>query len=122
MPTRGIRGATTVSTDIEEEVLIATAEMLEKIIEANSSLQAEDVASALFTVTDDISSAFPTKAVRSIGWQNVPRTCAREIPVPGSLAMCIRVLIHWNTDKKQEEIKHIYLRGAKVLRPDLVDN
>ncbi len=122
MPTRGIRGAITVSADREAEVLSATVEMLEKIIEANPELRAEDVASALFTVTEDISSTFPAKAAHQVGWQKVPRTCAKEIPVEGSLPFCIRVLLHWNTDLKQDEIKHIYLRGAKILRPDLVDS
>ena len=121
MPTRGIRGATTVSTDTEKEVLAATSEMLKKISASNPSLQPEDIASALFTVTADIHSTFPAKAAANIGWQDVPRTCAQEIPVDGGLQLCIRVLIHWNTDLKQDKIKHIYLKGAKVLRPDLIE-
>ena len=119
MPTRGIRGATTISKDNETEVLQATVEMLKKIISANPNLRAKDIASALFTVTGDIRSTFPARAAQSIGWENVPRTCAKEIPVDGSLPLCIRVLIHWNTNLEQNEIKHLYLRGARVLRPDL---
>jgi len=122
MPTRGIRGATTVSVDTENEVLKATAEMLRSIMTLNPSLRPEDIASALFTVTDDIRSTFPAKAAQSIGWENIPRTCAQEIPVKGSLPLCIRVLVHWNTNIKQEDIKHVYLREAKNLRPDLIEN
>ena len=123
MPTRGIRGATTVAQDTREEVLAATSEMLQKITDANPGLKPEDVASAFFTVTDDIVSAFPAEAARYNGWKNVPRLCAKEIPVEGvaSVPLCIRVLLHWNTDAAPEEIKHIYLRNAKKLRPDLVD-
>lgn len=122
MQTRGIRGATTIATDIKEKVLDATRELLDEIFAKNPDLDKKDIASAFFTTTEDVSSAYPALAARQIGWDFVPMLCAREIPVSGSLAMCIRVLIHWNTDKKQEEIKHIYLRGATKLRPDLVDS
>ncbi len=119
MSTRGLRGAITINADTKKEVLEATAEMLKEIATANPGLKPEDIASALFTVTDDIRSAFPALTARQIGWDLVPMVCAREIPVPKSLALCIRVLIHWNTDLTQEEIKHVYLRKAKALRPDL---
>ena len=122
MRTRGIRGAITISADTKENVLSATHELLDAILVANPELRSNDIASALFTTTEDVSSAYPALAARQIGWDAVPMLCAREIPVPGSLPMCIRVLIHWNTDKEQKEIKHIYLRGAKVLRPDLANN
>ena len=123
MPTRGIRGATTITRDTREEVLAATSEMLQKIAEANPGLEPEDIASAFFTVTEDIVSAFPAEAARYNGWKNVPRICAREIPVTDgpSVPLCIRVLLHWNTDTIPVNIKHIYLRNAKNLRPDLVD-
>jgi chorismate mutase len=120
MPTRGIRGATTVSIDTEKEVLDATSEMLEKIATANPSLHTEDIANVLFTVTEDVVAAYPALAARQIGWDLVPMLCAREIPVPNSLPLCIRVLIQWNTNLAQEEVNHIYLRGAKILRPDLI--
>ena len=119
MAIRGIRGATTISADTENKVLEATEEMLKEITVINLGLDPKDIASALFTVTDDIRSVFPARAAQSIGWENVPRTCAKEIPVDGSLPLCIRVLIHWNTNLEQNEIKHLYLRGARVLRPDL---
>jgi len=119
MPIRGIRGATTVTSDDPDLILQATCELLEAIIFENKDIQLEDIASALFTTTEDIASAYPALAARQMGWDQVPMMCAREIPVPGSLSMCIRVLIHWNTDKEQSEIHHIYLRDAVKLRPDL---
>ena len=116
---RGIRGATTIETDVKENVLSATLELLEKIFASNPDLKTEDIASAIFTVTEDIISAFPALAARQIGWDQVPMMCAREIPVPDSLPLCIRVLIHWNTSKAQDAVRHVYLRGAEKLRPDI---
>lgn len=116
---RGIRGATTVDNDNHDEVLAATEELLEGILAANPSLVSDDIASILFTVTDDLSSVHPAKAARKLGWTSVPLLCSTEIPVPNSLPKCVRVLIHWNTELKQTEIKHIYLKNAKALRPDL---
>jgi len=120
MTIRGIRGATTVSADDKEQVLSATQELLTAILESNPALQTEDIASVLFTVTDDIASAYPALAARQMGWDQIPMMCAREIPVPGSLPLCIRVLIHWNTELGQSAIQHVYLREATRLRPDLV--
>jgi chorismate mutase len=120
MTTRGVRGATTIEFDSTDNVLSATKELLGAILHANSDLQTDDIASAIFTVTDDIVSAYPALAARQIGWTQVPMLCAREIPVEGSLPLCIRVLIHWNTDKSQSEIKHVYLQEAVKLRPDWV--
>ena len=120
MTTRGIRGAITVSADQPELILAATQELLGAILRANPSLQIEDIASALFTTTDDLVSVYPALAARQIGWDYVPMMCAREIPVPGSLARCVRVLVEWNTDLIQNAIKHVYLRDAVSLRPDLL--
>jgi chorismate mutase len=120
MPIRGIRGATTVTADEPELILQATRELLEGILEGNEGMQPEDVASAIFTVTDDLASTFPAQAARAMGWSLVPMLCAREIPVPGSLPRVIRVLVHWNTELAQNEITHVYLRDAVKLRPDLV--
>ncbi len=120
MTLRGIRGATTVSADEETQILSATRELLAAILSANPTLRTEDVASAMFTVTGDIASAYPALAARQMGWDLVPMVCAREIPVPDGLPMCIRVLVHWNTDAPQAEVQHVYLRGATALRPDLV--
>lgn len=119
MTLRGIRGATTVSADEKEEVLSTTRELLDTILASNPDLRAVDIASVIFTVTEDLISAFPAQAARDLGWSLVPMMCAREIPVPGSLPRAIRVLIHWNTDLEQSEIKHVYLREAVKLRPDL---
>jgi chorismate mutase len=119
VPIHGIRGATTINVDQEEEVLASTRELLEAIQTANPSLQPEDICSAIFTVTQDIHSAFPAKAARQLGWERVPMLCMQEIPVPGSLPLCIRALLHWNTDLAQKDIQHVYLHKANQLRPDL---
>ena len=120
MSIRGIRGATTVTADQPDLILQATCELLEAILEENTGLQPKDVASAIFTVTDDLNSTFPAQGAREMGWGLVPMMCAREIPVPDSLPRVIRVLVHWNTDVPQSEIKHVYLHDAVKLRPDLV--
>ena len=120
MPIRGIRGATTVAADEPDLILQATRELLEEILEENEGMLPEDVASAIFTVTDDLASTFPAQAAREMGWSLVPMLCAREIPVPNSLSHVIRVLVHWNTDVPQSGITHVYLREAVKLRPDLV--
>ncbi len=114
---RGIRGATTVEANTREAILSATRELLQQIIEAND-LQLEDVGSAIFTTTPDLDAEFPAVAARELGWHDVPLMCQHEMNVPGSLARCIRVLIHWNTPKLQTEILHIYIKGAVNLRPD----
>ena len=118
MPCRGIRGATTVETNAKAQILDATRELLAHIVRANA-IVTKDIASVIFTVTPDLTAAFPAQAARELGWQHTPLLDAQEVPVPGSLARCIRVLIHWNTDKAQADIKHVYLRGAAALRPDL---
>jgi monofunctional chorismate mutase, gram positive type, clade 1 len=120
MPIRGIRGAITVTADEPDLILQATRELLEEILEENEGMQPENVASAIFTVTDDLTSTFPAQAAREMGWSLVPMLCAREIPVPNSLSRVIRVLVHWNTNVPQSGITHVYLREAVKLRPDLV--
>ena len=119
MPVRAVRGAITVNADTERNILEATTRMLEGILKANPSLQPEDVASAIFTMTEDLSSAYPAKAARDLGWTQVALLCAREIPVPGALPRTIRLLLHWNTDLPQSGISHVYLEDAGRLRPDL---
>jgi chorismate mutase len=119
MTIRGIRGAINVQGDTAEEVLGATRELLSAILSANPGLESGDIASVFYTVTEDLSSVHPALAARQMGWCLVPMLCAREIPVPGSLPRCIRVLVHWNTDRVQESINHVYLREAVALRPDL---
>ncbi len=119
MATRGIRGATTAVADEAQTILLATRELLEEIIQQNKTVRVEDIASVLFTLTADLSSAYPALAARQMGWEMVPMLCAQEIPVPGSLPRTIRVLVQWNTDAPQSEIRHVYLHAATALRPDL---
>jgi chorismate mutase len=113
---RGIRGATTVERNEREEILGATTELLELLV-ARNELQVGDIASVIFTVTEDLDAEFPALAARGLGWTETALMCAREIPVPGSLGNCIRVLMHVNTQRGVAEIQHIYLRGAVSLRP-----
>ncbi len=116
---RGIKGATTVERNARDEVLAATTELLQLMIERNG-IDPDDVASALFTTTTDLNAEFPAVAARRMGWSEVPLVCAHELDVPGSLGMCLRILLHVNTEKTAREISHVYIRGARVLRPDLV--
>ncbi len=119
---RGIRGAISVPRDLPEAISAATRELLCSILAANPGLRPEDLASVFFTVTEDLHSAYPALAARELGWGSVPLMCAQEIPVPNSLPRCIRVLLHWNTDLPQSEIRHVYLGEAVTLRPDLIGN
>jgi chorismate mutase len=119
MSVRGVRGATVVDQDQPESILSASRELLEAILHANPTLAPQDLASVLFTLTEDLTAAYPARAARDLGWTDVPLMCAREIPVPESLPRCIRVLLHWNTDLPQSEVRHIYLGEATRLRPDL---
>ena len=116
---RGIRGAIRVEQNEAEEIVTATEILLREMIEANGVV-ADDVSFVLISVTDDINAAFPAQALRRIdGWTYVPVMCTREIPVPGSLPRCIRVMMTVATEKKQDEICHVYLKDAAILRPDL---
>jgi chorismate mutase len=116
---RGIRGATTVDEDSAEQVGEAARELLRVIVEQNQ-LDVASIASVYFTVTGDLSAGFPAAGARQMpGWDLVPMLCAREMEVTGALAKCIRVLMHVNTTLRQDQIKHVYLRGAVNLRPDL---
>jgi chorismate mutase len=114
---QGIRGATTVERNEAAEILQATDELLHALIEANN-LSPDDIVSGLFTVTRDLDATFPARAAEEFGWNIVALLHATEIPVPGSLPMCIRLLVHAYTSRSRAEIKHCYLRGAIVLRPD----
>ena len=118
MQCRGVRGATTVDGNTPDEILKATRELLALMIRRNG-IEAEDVASAIFTTTEDINAEFPALAARQLGWLDVALMCFHELNVPGSLRGCIRILLHWNTDKTAHEIVHVYIKGAAGLRPDL---
>jgi chorismate mutase len=115
---RGVRGAITVERDDAELLLSATERLLREIVSENG-IDSDDVASALFTLTPDLVSQFPAAAARRMGWTRVPLLNFTEIAVPGGLPRVIRVLLHINTEKRQDEIVHVYLDGARVLRPDL---
>jgi chorismate mutase len=118
---RGIRGATTVEQNSEEQILLATSELLQALSDRNG-LKADEIASIFITVTTDLDATFPARAIRYIqGWDLVPLMCSQEMVVPSSLPKCIRLMIHVNTTKSQAEIQHVYLREAVRLRPDLVD-
>jgi len=114
---RGIRGATTVEADDKEAIISATEELLDELCRQND-FQPDEIVSAFFTLTTDLRATFPAEAARKRGWTLVPMLCATEVPVPGSMAGCIRVLIHVNTTKRLDEICHVYLRRAVALRPD----
>jgi chorismate mutase len=118
MKCRGVRGATTVEQNEREEILTATRQLLALMIRRNG-VDKEDVASVTFSVTKDLNAEFPALAARQLGWIDVPLLCGYEISVPGGLPQCIRVLMHWNTDKPQSEIIHVYERDATRLRPDI---
>ncbi len=115
---RGVRGATTVPENTRDEILQATRQMLALMIRRND-IDSKDLASATFTVTKDLDAEFPAYAARQLGWLNVPLLCGYEISVESSLQKCIRVLLHWNTDKTQDEVHHVYIHEAVKLRPDL---
>lgn len=117
---RGIRGATTVERDDPELILAATRELLEVMLAENEIRDFEVIASIFFTTTPDLTSTFPAEAARALGMTLVPLMCNQEIPVPGRLPHAVRVMMQVNTRKSQREMKHIYLREAVRLRPDLV--
>jgi chorismate mutase len=114
---RGIRGATTVDSNTREDILEAACELLTEIVRAND-VEADDVASVFFTTTPDLNAEFPALAARQMGWNDVALLCGHEMNVPGSLPMCLRILLHVNTEKRAEEVVHVYLKGARVLRPE----
>lgn len=115
---RGIRGATTVDSNTVEDMLKASKELLQMMIDANG-IKPEDVACAIFTTTSDLNAAFPATAARQLGWADVALLCSDEIDVPGSLRGCVRILILWNTERSADEIVHVYIKGASNLRSDL---
>lgn len=118
MMSRGIRGATTTPANTKSDIIARTREMLETLVALND-LHVEDIASAIFSVTDDLDAEFPAVAARQMGWLYTPLFCTMEIPVKGSLKSCIRVLLQVNSDRSQKDMKHVYLHDAEKLRPDL---
>ena len=118
---RGIRGATSVDANDAQAIAAATRELLTCIVTAND-VAVTDVASVIFTATPDLDAAYPARAAREMGWSNVPLLCMQEMAVVGSLPRCIRVLLLWNTDRSEDQVQHVYLHQARVLRPDLMPN
>jgi len=119
MACRGVRGATTCAQNTREAILAATRELIEAVVAAND-INVADVASCWFTTTSDLYAEFPAVAARQLGWTDTALMNTHEMAVPGGLPMCIRLIIHWNTERAQADIQHVYLRGAVALRPDRV--
>ncbi len=115
---KAIRGATTVNVNSADEIYTATSELLKEMTEQNG-IDKDDIISVIFSVTPDLNAAFPAVAARQMGWTKTAMMCTYEIDVPGSLRKCIRVMMHIETDKSSDELKYVYLREAKSLRPDL---
>lgn len=115
---RGIRGAITVDVNQEEDILLASHELLVEMLSKNDVDQ-QDIVSIFFSVTKDLDQAFPAKAARQMGLLDTPLLCLNEIDVENGLKKCIRLLMHVNSNKDQASIKHCYLKGAIILRPDL---
>lgn len=117
---RAVRGAITVENNDRAEILSAAKVLLEQILTKNA-IPAEDMISMIFTLTPDLNAVFPAVAAREMGITNVPLMCMQEVPVPGALAKCVRILLEFNTEKSLDEIRHVYLKEAVRLRPDLAE-
>ena len=115
---RGIRGATVATENTKDSILSACTELLQSMVEANG-VDSSDIAGVWFTTTVDLNAEFPAVAARELGWSNVALLCGHEMNVPGRLTSCLRVLMLVNTDKRNDEIVNVYLRGTEVLRDDL---
>jgi chorismate mutase len=118
MQVRAARGAIVVGEDTPERLLAATERLLAAVLERND-VGHDDLISILFTVTDDLRSAFPAEAARRIGFGDVPLMCAQEIPVVGSMPSVVRLLLHFTTERPRADVVHVYLDGAETLRDDL---
>lgn len=118
---RAVRGATTVNENDRKEILERTGELLRTLVEKNA-ISREDIISVIFSVTADLNAAFPAVAARNMGWTDIALMCTNEMDVPGSLRKCIRVMLNFNTEKSNRELKYIYLREAEKLRPDISGN
>ena len=115
---RGVRGAVPVISNTESDILAAAERLLSELIDRNGILS-DDIASAIFTTSPDINAEYPAIAARKLGWTNVAFLCGHEMNVPHGMQRCLRILIHWNTDKSPEDIVHVYLDRTRSLRPDL---
>ena len=115
MAVRGVRGATTVEANTKEAVLAATRELLQLLL-AKNEIDVDDIAYAYFTTTVDLDAEFPAVAARQLGWEHTALMCGHELDVPGSLPMCLRVLLLVNSERRQDEIVPVYINGASNLR------
>jgi len=115
---RGVRGAVPVISNTESDILAAAERLLSELINRNGII-ADDIASAIFTTSPDLNAEYPAIAARKLGWSNVALLCGHEMGVSHGMQSCLRILIHWNTDKSAEDIVHVYLDEARSLRPDL---
>jgi chorismate mutase len=117
---RGVRGAVPVRANTPTAILLAADTLLRLLIEKNG-IHPDDVASVIFSTTTDINADYPAIAARKLGWRDVALLCSHEMDVPHGLQACLRILIHWNTDKSPQDIVHVYLEEAQSLRPDMID-
>ena len=118
MPLRALRGATTIDVDEVEHLTTRMVELLEELFDRNG-IDHDDLVSILFTATDDIRCTFPATAARTFGLGDIPLICARELDVEGGTPMCVRVMLHLETDRRRDELHHVYQHGAASLRDDL---
>ena len=115
---RALRGATSVQANDAEQIEDATARLLAEMLERNG-VEPGDLVSLIFTATPDLDAAFPAAAARRLGLGDIPLLCAQEIPVPGSLPRCVRVLMHLYSERDYASLRHVYLGEARRLREDL---
>lgn len=115
---RALRGATTVDEDTPEQVSARVRALIAEMLSRND-VNHDDIVSMIFTATDDITSIFPALAAREAGLGDVPLLCARELAVVGATPLCIRILMHFATERSRSELRHVYLEGAEGLRYDL---
>jgi chorismate mutase len=122
MPVRGIRGATTAVANTAEAIMEATEELLRELERLNA-LDPHEVSAAFFTTTPDLNAEFPAHAARRLGWLNTPMLCGHDMavqqPNPRGVAMCIRILLLYNTPRPQAAMRFAYLRGAEAIKNDL---
>lgn len=118
MAVRGLRGATTVDSDTPAQIEERVAELVREMLSRNSVMH-DELISVFFTATSDVTSMFPATAARTVGMGDVPLLCSQELEIDGGTPRCIRILMHFNTEKPREVLHHVYLHGASGLRDDL---
>ena len=122
MAVRGVRGATTAAGNTAEEIVEPTRELLAEMVRLND-LDIDEIAFCYLTTTPDLRAEFPARAARELGWVDVPLLCGHdmdvELPNPRAVALCIRALVLYNTDRSQKQMRHVYLRGATAIKADL---